>query len=270
MFLFFWMIIQVIGESLPISSSGHVALMHALATKFNILLPVSLESHAWAFDYLLQGVSAVLFLIYFFSAWWKLVINRPIRLGALCEASVWKKIIGKVLLFGIAADGVTFVCWAIHIDQLIHLPLAVGFMITAVALWSTRCAKNKKNINIWSVSNGLVVGFVQGCALLPGISRFGTTFAALRWLGYTHDNAFSISFLIQWPLIVAGSLLGCKQLYDTGVLSEILSVPLLISMMLASVGAYGVLVWVHKIIDKNLLWKFSYYMVIPILLALYV
>lgn len=268
MFLFFWMIIQVIGESLPISSSGHVALMHALSTKFHILLPASIELNAWAFDYLLQGISAILFFVYFFSAWWKLLINRPIRLHALCELSVWKRIVGQVFLFGIAADGVTFLCWAVKIDQLVHLPLAIGFIITAVALWSTQFAKDKKNINIWSVSNGLVVGFVQGCALLPGISRFGTTFAALRWLGYRNDDALSISFLIQWPLIVAGSLLGCKELYDTGVLTEILSFPLLISMMLSSVAAYGVLVWVHKIIDKNLLWKFSYYMVIPILLAL--
>src|SRR3989339_1420788 len=231
MFLFFCMIIQVIGESLPISSSGHVALMHALATKFNILLPVSLESNAWAFDYLLQGISAIVFFVYFLSAWWKLVINRPIGLDALCEVSVWKRILSQVFVFGVVADGVTFVCWAVHINELVDLPLVAGFMITAVALWSTRFAQDKKNIDIWSVRNGLIVGLVQGCALLPGISRFGTTFAALRWLGYTNDNAFSISFLIQWPLIIAGSLLGCKELYDTGVLSEILSFSLLISMM---------------------------------------
>lgn len=268
MFLYLWMMIQVLVESLPISSSGHVALMHKLADKFNWQIPQVLGAQGWAFDYILQGVSAILFLVYFFIMWWKLVINRPVKLAALVDTRVWKHIFTKVLLFGIVADAMTFLCWVMKIDERVQLPLALGFSITGLSLWSLQCAPVSKKIDIWDVQSGLLVGLVQGCALLPGISRFGTTFTALRWMGYKNDDAFAISFLIQWPLIVAGALLGLKTLIQTGLLLQILTPLLLICMTFAGITAYCLLCVVYRIIDKNVLWKFSYYMIIPVVLAL--
>lgn len=269
MFLYFWMMMQVIGENLPISSSGHVALLHAVADKYQFSIDSLVGIDVWKFDYLLQGVSAILFLIYFFKPWWKLIIAKPIELISLCDVSVWKKIFGQVFIFGFVADGITFLFWLTHIDQIIYVPLALGFIITAGALWSIQFAHEKHNVDIWSLRNGSILGLVQGCALLPGISRFGTTFAALKWLGYRNDDAFSISFLVQWPLIVAGSLVGYKALYDDGIMHEILNSSFLMITLLTGVLAYGVLACVQKIIDKNLFWKFSYYMIIPIMVALF-
>ena len=262
MFLYVWMIIQVVAESLPISSSGHVALMHEMQHQ--------MIADVWAFDYLLQGVSAVVFLSYFFNAWWKLVVKNPIGISALFSANVWRKNIIPVLIFGIAADGMTFLLWCLQIDQLCNFPLIIGFVITTCALWSTQYAVEKKDVDIWSIKNGLVVGFVQGCALLPGISRFGTTFATLRWLGYQNRDAFSISFLIQWPLIVAGSLVGFKALHDLGRIHDVITLQFICLTLVAAMCAYELLCVVKKIIDKNLFWKFSYYMIIPITIALFV
>lgn len=270
MLLYLWMMIQVLAESLPISSSGHVALLHAYSEKLGFVLPEILGNQAWAFDYLLQGISAIVLLLYFFSSWWKLIINGPINMTALLDASVWKKIIEKVFVFCVVADGVTFLCWAAHIDQYLDMPLAIGFMVTALALWSVQFVHDKKHIDIWSVRHGLIVGFVQGCALLPGISRFGLTFVTLRWLGYKNNDAFSISFLIQWPLIVAGTMVGFTTLIDAGSMAQIMNLRLFVFMAFAAIGAYGLLYCVQKIIDKNLLCNFSYYMIVPILLALYI
>lgn len=268
MFLYLWMMIQVFIECLPISSSGHVALMHRLADAYDLQIPQIIGVYGWAFDYLLQGISAVLFLFYFFTMWWKLVVNRPVKLAALADTDVWYHIITKVLPFGIAADAATFVCWIIKIDEIIQLPLAVGFSITALSLWSLQYAPVSKKIDRWSVRSGLLVGLVQGCALLPGISRFGTTFTALRWIGYKNDDAFVVSFLIQWPLIVAGSLLGIKTLVDAGLLHHVVTLPLLICMTFAGIIAYWLFYCVHAIIDRNQLCKFFYYMIIPVILAL--
>ncbi len=57
------MIIQVVAESLPISSSGHVVLMHKIMERLSANPQVVVD--AWAFDYLLQGVSAFVFLCFF-------------------------------------------------------------------------------------------------------------------------------------------------------------------------------------------------------------
>jgi undecaprenyl-diphosphatase len=272
MLLYLWMMIQIICESLPISSSGHVALLQRILLRQGSGGQVVMLgfSDLLAFDYILQGVSAIIFLIYFFSSWWQLVVGKPIKISSLFDLNIWKKNIVSVFLFGLVADGMTFLWWSLDLAHQINLPLACGFMITAGALWSMQFAHQKKDLDIWSLKNGLIVGFVQGCALLPGISRFGTTVAILQWLGYSGRIAFTISFLLQWPLIVAGSLVGFFALHDTSILKIVESASFLMVVFASSLVGYGLMCGVGKIIDKNLLWKFSYYMIIPIIIALWI
>lgn len=268
MLLYLWMMAQVLCESLPISSSGHVILLQRIMERY-IPDQVFFGSHdLWAFDYILQGVSAIIFLIYFFSSWWNLIIDAPIKISSLWNMNLWKKSILSVFLFGLVADGMTFLLWSFDFAQYINFPLSCGFMITAGALWSMQFAHEKRDLKIWSLKNGLIVGFVQGCALFPGISRFGTTMAALKWLGYSGRIAFAISFLLQWPLIVAGSIKGFLSLQNDAILRIVWSTPFLMIVILSTIIAYGLLYSVGKLIDKNLLWKFSYYMIIPIIMAL--
>ncbi|MBV8661056.1 MAG: undecaprenyl-diphosphate phosphatase [Candidatus Dependentiae bacterium] len=258
---YFWMIIQIVGESLPISSSGHVLLLQRYMHSMQDF---------WAFDYVLQGISAIIFFIYFFSTWWQLIIDKPMRISALWDYNLWVKKLVPVFLFGIIVDSITFLLWYVDIADVIRLPLFFGFMITAAALWSMQYTHEKRDVNIWSIQNGLILGFVQGCALLPGISRFGTTVATLQWLGYPRHIAFAISFLVQWPLIVAGSLVGIYSLQDSYILDLMYSASFFVTMFIAGSIAYTILYGMEKLIDKNQLWKISYYMIIPIVIALWI
>ena len=104
---------QVIAESLPISSSGHIVLLHKIMNQCCMQPQVIID--AWAFDYFLQGVSAIIFLFYFFSSWWQLVIKKPLHISVLFSIDVWIKNILPVVFFGIAADGVTFLLWLVHV-----------------------------------------------------------------------------------------------------------------------------------------------------------
>lgn len=270
MILYFWMMIQVVCESLPISSSGHVALIIKLVELFQgYNFDQFLIQSLWSFDYFLQGISAILILFYFFSAWWNLVVVQPISFGALKNKDLWLSQVPQVLLFGLAADGVTFLLWSLDLPSKVKLPLAFGFFITQMALLSTKFYKEKKDISIWSWKNGMIVGFIQGCALFPGVSRFATTVAMLQYLGYSSKNSFSISFLIQWPLIVAGSLKGFFALKDPLVLKTILNVPFLVIMIFSAIIAYALLCFIQKVIDKKMFWSFSIYMFVPIVISLF-
>ncbi|MFS8507540.1 MAG: hypothetical protein LVQ75_05700, partial [Candidatus Babeliales bacterium] len=62
---------------------------------------------------------------------------------------------------------------------------------------------------------GLVVGIAQGLALLPGISRFGSTFVVGRFLGFSSMQSFQYSFLIAWPLMFAAWVKGSYDLFST-------------------------------------------------------
>jgi len=268
MFLYFWMITQMLVESLPISSSGHVVLLQKIAAKYGFFIDYELVALD-AFDYVLQGCSGVVIFLYFFYYWWDLVVGKPVHLSSLLDKDLWLNRIPKIFAFGLLADTVTFFIWYLDMSNAIKLPLFVGFAFTAGALWSIQFARVVKNVNLWSWKSGVVVGFVQGCALLPGISRFGTTVATLQWFGYSGRQAFSVSFLLQWPLVVAGSLKGYKDLADASIINMIWSVPFIATICIAGAIAYALLWKVGKVIDKNKLWKFSYYMIIPIIIALF-
>ncbi len=271
MLLYFWMIIQIICESLPISSSGHVVLLQSIfAQGYGGQEIINMTQDFWAFDYLLQGVSAIIFLIYFFPYWWQLIVGKAIKVSSLCDTYLWFKTIPSVFLFGIVADGMTFLLWSCNIADRVQIPLSFGFLITAVALWNIQFMHVKKDLNVWAWQNGMIVGLMQGLALLPGISRFGITMATLQWLGYQGRLAFSISFLLQWPLIVAGSIKGFCSLHDVSILQTIWTVPFLMSIVITGFVGYLLLYGVGKIIDKNRLWKFSYYMIFPCIIALLV
>ncbi len=269
MLLYFWMMVQIICESLPISSSGHVVLLQSIFSKiYGGQDIVAMSQDLWAFDYLLQGVSVIIFLIYFFPYWWQLIVDKPIKISSLFDRHLWTKTVPAVFLFGFAADSMTFLLWHFNIVERVAMPLAFGFMITAMVVWNIQFMHPKKDLDIWSWKNGLIVGLMQGCALLPGISRFGMTMATFQWLGYQGRLAFSISFLLQWPLIVAGSIKGFCSLQDVSILQTIWTQSFLMSMVIAACIGYALLYQVGKIIDKGLFWKFSYYMIIPIIVAL--
>lgn len=274
MVLYLWMILQIICESLPISSSGHICLQQKMIPNH-----YHLSSYAavdlCAFDYLLQGLSATIIFCYFFQYWWQLIVQNNIVFSSLLQADLWIKRVPAVFIFGGIADAITFLFWKCICFEKVGFflfsdwYLAFGFLMTAIALWSLQYTTEKKDINIWDWRNGCVVGLAQAIALYPGISRFGLTITALQWRGYNRLQAFYISFLLQFPLILAGALYGFFMLENQEMLQIIVSWQFLILFMFVAVLSYRLLQLVGKIIEKNLLWKFSYYMIIPIFLALY-
>lgn len=267
MILYLWMIVQIISESLPISSSGHTLLLQQLLYKYQYIVYGMTSYNLCAFDYVLQGLSSIVVFFYFFPYWWSLIIDKPIKISSLFDWQVWKKNIFRVFLFGCAADSITFLFWYFQIAEKIELPLFLGFMITGIILWSLRFVQEKSEIDIWSCTYGLIVGTVQGFAMIPGISRFGTTFATLQWLGYKGRIAFAISFLLQWPLSFAAALKGFYVLQDVGAIEVMKEWQFIFLVLLASCASYYILKYVGKIIDKKLLWIFSYYMIIPCVIA---
>ncbi|MBP7854340.1 undecaprenyl-diphosphate phosphatase [Candidatus Babeliales bacterium] len=255
MFVLLWMFVQVIAESLPISSSGHVTLLHQL-------LDMHCDSTVtMLIQFLLHVPALLILLIYFFKSWWNLVF-----------ASKSITHVFKVTLFVVVADLVTILFW--YID-LAHVPiieqcfLPVGFCLTMVCLYITRYY-NQNKILQWSVHDGMILGIVQGLSLLPGISRFASTYSAGLLLGYSRWHSFCISFLIQIPLLCAAILKSFLVLYHhPDYVYNFLNVTMIFSLVLATLFSYIIFSGVGILIEKNKIWYFSLYMIIPISLSLW-
>jgi undecaprenyl-diphosphatase len=86
--------------------------------------------------------------------------------------------------------------------------VGIGFLITGTLLWSSRYAPGTaKNVQQTSLWDALMIGFFQGLAITPGISRSGTTISAALMAGLERGLAARFSFLLSIPAILGAALL---------------------------------------------------------------
>jgi undecaprenyl-diphosphatase len=79
---------------------------------------------------------------------------------------------------------------------------------------SDRCAKGNKTYGDITVKNAVTVGAFQGIALLPGVSRSGSTISSGLFCGFKRETAVQYSFILGIPAILGGCLLEIKEAAD--------------------------------------------------------
>ena len=239
-------ILQILLESLPVSSSGNLA-----------LLSVSLPDNI---NYACHAATLAVYALFFRK---KIVtlLAHPLR----C-----KRAIIRACVVGICALVPTLVCYAAQ-AYMPQTPLALGFAITSLALFSLAYApglarssqpvrrsclsirpsvtRDERRLEVFAPANvsreaqALIIGSAQGAALLmPGLSRLGITYAVGRWLGHSYRTAFYFSCMIEAPLLIVASLKGLYSLR-----TEIISV--------------SYIWWVAYLLAH---WAHIYYSVLPI------
>jgi undecaprenyl-diphosphatase len=263
-----WMAVQIVLESFPISSSGHLVLLERFMHKVS----ASMSGSSLMMDYdffdsallresvvhFLHGPTLLVIAIVFFSSWFFLIIH-PLR--------CWR-IIAKALTMVIITDTVTTVGYVFFACTGVDwFPLVAGFFITMVSLASLHfCPLGVSRPACWRAAS--VLGLVQGIALLPGISRLASTFVAARWLGFSSRRALEYSLLIQVPLIAAAFAQSVYRLQKYDLWHYVVTGPTIVTLMGATCLALIALVWVKRLALEDRLWFFAWYMVVPITLAL--
>ena len=250
---------HLVFESLPVSSSGHLYLLERLTYR----LTGGCFALSQALNFLLHGPTSIILAVFFRKRWVPLVFN-PVRCRYL---------ILKLMMLGLCAEAPTLVFYFLfsryeHLSSL--FPLWVGFGITAGLLYSLRLCRVRQKTTIGPV-DAFAIGCVQGIALLPGISRMGSTYVVGRWLGLSPRLSFCFSCTIEWPLITSAFMRGVwdsvhgMPLQVTGIV-EILSIS--ICLVFASMLSYRVLQWTESLMIRDRLWRLSFYMSIPFALSL--
>lgn len=252
LFYYIWVIAHLLLESLPVSSSGHIALLEGVGRKLQDTHILDCAGTCKKiFSDLLHAPFIIIIPLIFFHVWWPIFTQRD-RL---------REYIKKIFFYVIAADVVTGCCYFLfRFIPPVWFPLSLGFFITSVLLFSLLWVSGNGG-NGLTLPRALLLGLVQGLALLPGISRFGSTFVVGRWLGLSSRRAFEVSFLFEWPLLCAAVLKAGITLEVRGLSINAYFSWLSIMVMLASsIGAYYILKWVQTLIEKNHLWMFSIYL----------
>lgn len=254
---------QIILESLPVSSSGHVAL---LVRYWDMLYLQDIGPMPfWIIDFLLHIPTIAILVLFFCKQWWNTFLGIPFY-RFYYQQKFWVTLLKMAAFVGIV-DGITFLSWSLHIVP--SIPLTVGFIVTAIALLSLKYCADGKNVIEWNYKHAVILGIVQTMSLMPGISRFATTYAAGCWFGNKRQDAFALSFLIQFPLLLGAACKGLLALrcYSESIKS-LFDLQLLFVILSASCISYLLLYGMYVLVRRKQLWYISWYMAVPILLSI--
>lgn len=244
-------IIQGLTEFLPISSSGHLVLGKQI-------LGVEVETGI-TFEVIVHFGTLCSILIYYRKTIMELIFSG---FGFLKAPSVQKndpnvKLIGFILVSMIPAMAVGFTMKD-QVEAIFSDPLLVSFMliVTGFVLFSTKfVGETEKDVNL---PNSFLIGVAQSFAMIPGISRSGSTISAALWLGVKREEAANFSFLMLIPVIAGAMLLEVKELVEVGV-SDAALINLVVGFLAAFISGYYALKYLIIILKKRGFHYFSYY-----------
>jgi len=252
--------VQVVLESLPVSSSGHLALLVQLLARGGFdFCAAQLATFDHALSDLLH-LPTLIILSAFFLPRYGYLLRSPRRVLPL---------IMRAMVAVVLADLVTGVIYLICGTWLkAALPLWVGFCVTAIVLFSLRWCPPGRGVrfNAW---RALLLGLVQALVLAPGLSRLASTFVVARWLGFRGTRAFEISWAIHVPLIVAVVARDLPSAYADGQLVLLTDPWAILSLSVATVLGYLLLRVTARWAAAGTFWRFGFYMIAPMLLALF-
>ncbi|MFA5449349.1 MAG: undecaprenyl-diphosphate phosphatase [Clostridia bacterium] len=191
-------LVQGLTEFLPVSSSGHLLLLGRLGL---------MESSTALFLNLMLHMGTLLAVITVYRKRLYQLIRNPKSdyLLKLVIATIPTVILAALFKFVLP-------------DSLLEGKfVAVGFMITTVLLISSELLRKKELNGLLTYKNSLITGIVQGIAVLPGISRSGSTISTLRFFNVSREAAADFSFLLSIPIIIGSALVETVDVIRTDV-----------------------------------------------------
>lgn len=184
--------VQGITEFLPISSSGHLVILHKY-------LAFPLQNDL-TFDLALHLATVIAVAIYFYKDIWALLIGWFKSLSGKADDNgrlSWLIIIATIpaALAGWLLEG--------FIENQLRSTLVVAFMLVVVGalfIIAEKVFKKADDLNMLNWEKSIVIGCAQALALIPGTSRSGITIIAGLWAGLKREAAVKFSFLLLIPI----------------------------------------------------------------------
>lgn len=240
-------LVQGLAEFLPISSSGHLILARAI-------MGISDEAAATGaymmLDVLLHAGTLLAVAVVFWKDWWGILKNpfKSKTLLLLIIASIPALIVA--VFFNDFLDQF-FTGWF----------LGVSFLITAVFLLAAEAASHKarERAHAPGVKHAVVMGVMQAIALLPGVSRSGSTLTGGVTSGLDRRAAAKFAFMMSAPAILGSLLFEGKDAIENGYMSQLALVPTIIGVAVAAVSGYLAIRFMLRLINKVSLNWFALY-----------
>ena len=247
-------VVQGLTEFLPVSSSGHLQLANEiLGTDLNP------ESNL-TFSLTLHAATALSTVVILWAEIWKLLKGIFSRTFTAEQAYVLKIIISMIPV------GIVGLFFKDYIEAAFSSIAVVGVMllVTAALLSFAYYAKPRQKESL-SYRDAFIIGLAQAVAVLPGLSRSGSTIATGLLLGNKKESVAQFSFLMVLPPILGNALLDCLK-GDFG--GGVETLPLVAGFVTAFITGCIACKWMIDIVKRGKLIWFAVYCAIAGVVAL--
>lgn len=252
-------LVQGVAEFLPISSSGHLALLQYF---------FGMENTDNLFNILLHFATLLAVCVVYFQDIAEMVTEFFAMIGDILKGKRSKgnpPEARRLILLLIVGTLPLFVVLLVkdYVEALGNSPVFVScaLLVTGCILFfSDRMGSGRKTARNATLKDVLLVGIAQGLATVPGISRSGSTISAGMACGFDRKFAVRYSFLMSLPAVLGATLLEVVDVVQSGVgIPEGMLPKYLLGMAISSVVGYFSIKLVNLLATKGKFGAFAYY-----------
>lgn len=250
-------IVQGLTEFLPISSSAHIRIFGDLfgwgdpGAAFTAVIQLGTE--AAVITYFAKDIGRII------SHWFR---SLPLAGRNRLPSSDPDARMGWIVIFGTIPIGVLGLLFQDAIEtklRNLYIVAAVLALFAVILGWADRKSAHTKQLDEMTLGDGVLVGFGQAMALIPGVSRSGGTITVGLLLGYTREAAARVSFLLAIPAVVLSGFFQLAKNFDTASLA---AGPTILATIVSFVVGYAVIVWFLKLISTRSYMPFVVYRIV--------
>ena len=236
---------QGLTEFLPISSSAHVRIVPAIA---------GWEDPGAAFTAVIQIGTMAAVLLFFRADLWRIATGF---LASLRDRTLWRTTshdakLGWYIVLGTIPISIIGFAFADQIENEIRsleLISTVLILFSIVLLAADRAGKREREVDSINARDGLVIGFAQALALVPGVSRSGATISFGLFRGLTRAAAARYSFLLSVPAVVLSGAFELRHIGDEGANAGLGATA--VATVVAFASGYASIAWLLRYIQRH-------------------
>ena len=251
-------IVQGLTEFLPISSTGHILYVPALA---------GWPDPGAAFSAVIQLGTMAAVLVYFRSDLWRMAVAFVKSFGG--DHELWRSSdtdgrLGWYIVIGtipISIIGIVFKDQIENNVRTLALVAIVMILFSFVLMAADLKGAQDRDVKELTLKDGIIIGLFQALALIPGVSRSGSTISGGLFLGLDRESATRYSFLLSVPAVVLSGVFELRKIGDSSGASVGVA-PTVVATVLAFISGYLAIAFLLRFVRTHNFSVFVIYRVV--------
>lgn len=241
-------IVQGLTEFLPISSSGHLALLEHY---------FKAPGAGLSFDILLHLGTVAALIAYFWSDWRQMAVS-------VLRPSPYNRLDRRLFICIVAASipgALAGVLLEHQAETVFREPYRIAILLGSIGIlliFAERRARHERPLTNLKLGDAMLIGLSQALAIMPGVSRSGITMTCALFLGFTRETAARFSFLLSTPIIAGAGIWHLRKwLKDTPENLSVLAA--ILGFLAAMVSSYLVIRFLLRFLRRHTFYPFAFY-----------